>query len=135
MAVDGVPQFGAIIDFTDGATFISTAFTLNNATKGVLGTGQLADADDSVDVGSISLQASIRRGRNRILDKFEAGTATVVLQDDNGDFNPSNVSGKYYGKILPLRKITIYADYNGVRYTLFNGFITQFNNRRHCRWR
>ena len=126
MAVDGVPQFGAIIDFTDGATFISTAFTLNNATKGVLGTGQLADADDSVDVGSISLQASIRRGRNRILDKFEAGTATVVLQDDNGDFNPSNVSGKYYGKILPLRKITIYADYNGVRYTLFNGFINQF---------
>ena len=126
MAVNGVPQFGAIIDFTNGATFISTAFTLDNSTKGQLGTAQLADYDDSVDVSSIALQASIRRGRNRILDKFEAGTATVVLQDDNGNFNPSNTSSPYYGKILPLRKITIYADYNGTRYTLFNGFIMQF---------
>jgi hypothetical protein len=126
MAVAGVPNFGAIIDFTDGATFISTAFTLDNSAKGQLGTAQLANADDSVDVGSIALQASIRRGRNRILDTFEAGTATVVLQDDNGNFNPSNASGPYYGKILPLRKITIYADYNGTRYTLFNGFIMQY---------
>jgi hypothetical protein len=126
MAVTGVPQFGAIIDFTDGATFISTAFTLDNSTKGILGTAQLANADDSVDVSSISLQASIRRGRNRILDKFEAGTATVILQDDNGNFNPSNTNSPYYGKILPLRKITIFADYNGTRYTLFNGFIMQF---------
>jgi hypothetical protein len=126
MAVIGVPQFGAVIDFTDGATFISTAFTLDNSTKGILGTAQLASADDSVDVSSIALQASIRRGRNRILDKFEAGTATVVLQDDNGNFNPSNTNSPYYGKILPLRKITIYADYNGSRYILFNGFIMQF---------
>ena len=126
MSVAGVPVFGAIIDFTNGATFISTAFTLDSSTKGQLGTAQLADADDSVDVSSIALQASIRRGRNRILDKFEAGTATVVLQDDNGNFNPSNSSSPYFGKILPLRKITIYADYNGTRYTLFNGFIMQF---------
>jgi hypothetical protein len=126
MAVAGVPQFGAIIDFTDGATFISTAFTLDNSTKGILDTAQLANADDSVDVSSIALQASIRRGRNRILDKFEAGTATVILQDDNGNFNPSNTNSPYYGKILPLRKITIFADYNGTRYTLFNGFIMQF---------
>jgi len=129
MSVAGVPVFGAIIDFTNGATFISTAFTLDNSSKGQLGTAQLADADDSVDVSSIALQASIRRGRNRILDKFEAGSATVVLQDDNGAFNPSNTSSPYYGKILPLRKITIFADYNGVRYTLFNGFIMQFVTR------
>ena len=126
MSVAGVPVFGAVIDFTNGATFISSAFTLDNTIKGKLGTAQLADADDSVDVSSIALSASIRRGRNRILDKFEAGTASVVLQDDNGNFNPSNSSSPYFGKILPLRKITIYADYNGTRYTLFNGFIMQF---------
>jgi len=129
VSVAGVPVFGAIIDFTNGATFISSAFTLDNSVKGKLGTAQLADFDDSVDVSSIALSASIRRGRNRILDKFEAGSATVVLQDDNGNFNPSNTSSPYYGKILPLRKITIYADYNGTRYTLFNGFIMQFITR------
>ena len=126
MAVAGVPTFGAIIDFTNGATFISSAFTLDNSVKGKLGTAQLADSDDSVDVSSIALQASIRRGRNRILDKFEAGSATVVLQDDNGNFNPSNTASPYYGKILPLRKITIFANYDGTQYTLFSGFIMQF---------
>jgi len=60
MSVTGVPTFGAIIDFTNGATFISSAFTLDNSIKGKLGTAQLADSDDSVDVSSIALQASIR---------------------------------------------------------------------------
>ena len=126
MAVAGVPQLGCVIDFTNGAAFVSTAFTLDDTTKGKLGTGQLADADDSVDVSSIVLQVSVRRGRNRILDKFEAGTATVILQDNTGYFDPSNASSPYYGKLVPLRKIRIFADYNGVRYALFYGFIQSY---------
>lgn len=126
MGVAGVPIFGAAIDFSDGATFITTALHLDNATSGKLGTGQLADADDRVDVSDIAIQASIRRGRNRILDKFEAGTATVILRDDNGYFNPANSSSPYYGKLTPLRKIQIFADYDGVRYPLFYGFIQSY---------
>jgi hypothetical protein len=60
----GIPQLGASIDFVNGPAFISTAFTLDDAIKGVLGTGQLADADDSVDISDIILRSSIRRGRN-----------------------------------------------------------------------
>ena len=86
----GIPQLGVTIDFTNGPAFISTAFTLDDLTKGKLGTGQLADADDSIDVSPIVLRASIRRGRNRILSKFEAGTATVEILDETGDFNPAN---------------------------------------------
>jgi len=123
----GIPQLGVTIDFTNGPAFISTAFTLDDLTKGVLGTGQLADAEDSIDVSSIVLRASIRRGRNRILSKFEAGTATVELLDETGDFNPANTSGPYYGKLIPLRKIRIFADYEGVRYYLYSGFITSYD--------
>lgn len=123
----GIPQLGVTIDFTNGPAFISTAFTLGDLTKGVLGTGQLADADDSIDVSAIVLRASIRRGRNRILSKFEAGTATVELIDETGDFNPANTSGPYYGKLIPLRKIRIFADYEGVRYYLYSGFITSYD--------
>jgi hypothetical protein len=123
----GIPQLGVTIDFTNGPAFISTAFTLDDLTKGKLGTGQLADADDSIDVSPIVLRASIRRGRNRILSKFEAGTATVELLDETGDFNPANPSGPYYGKLIPLRKIRIYADYEGVRYYLYSGFITSYD--------
>ena len=121
-----LPVLGAQIDFTDGAIFISSALTLDSATLGKLDTGQLAVASDVADISALITAASIRRGRNRILDSFEAGSATVTLVDTNGDFNPSNVSGKYYGKLLPNRKIKIFADYNGTRYTLFVGFITAF---------
>ena len=130
MAVAGVPIFGAVVDFTNGAALISTAFTLGNTgNKGKLGTAQLADADDSVDIGAISISCAIRRGRNRILDTFEAGTAILTLRDDNGDWNPENTNGAYYGKILPLRKIQIYADYNGTRYILFWGFIMSYTTQ------
>jgi hypothetical protein len=126
MSIEGVPIFGASIDFSDGATFITTSFVLDDTTNGKLGTGQLADTSVRVDISSLCVSASIRRGRNRILDKFEAGTATVVLKDSTGDFNPSNSSGAYYGKLTPLRKIQIFADYNGTRYPLFYGFIVSY---------
>jgi len=125
----GIPQLGATIDFVNGPAFISAAFTLDDAVKGVLGTGQLADADDSVDISSIILRASVRRGRNRILNKFEAGTAVVEIKDDNGDWNPANTAGPYYGKLVPLRKIRIFADYQGIRYYLFSGFITSYDTQ------
>jgi len=123
----GIPQLGATIDFTNGPAFISTAFTLDDAVKGVLGTGQLADADDSVDISEIILRSSIRRGRNRILNKFEAGTAVIEIKDENGDWNPAKTAGPYYSKLIPLRKIRIFADYEGVRYYLFSGFVTSYD--------
>ena len=126
MATAGVPVLGAIIDFSDGATFITTAMTLDSSTLGKLDTGQLAVPSDRVDISSLLVSASIRRGRNRILDAFQAGTATVVLNDATGDFNPLNVSGAYYGKLIPLRKIQIFATYNGVNYPLFYGYINTY---------
>jgi hypothetical protein len=125
----GIPQLGAEIDFVNGPAFVSTALTLDDAVKGLLGTGQLADADDLVDISSIILRASVRRGRNRILNKFEAGTATVEIKDDTGDWNPANTAGPYYGKLIPLRKIRIFADYEGIRYYLFSGFITSYDTQ------
>jgi hypothetical protein len=78
------------------------------------------------------LRVNIRRGRNRILNNFEAGTATVVLEDSNGDWNPQNPSSPYYGKLLPLRKIRVWADYDDGggtdRYYLFSGYITSYDN-------
>ncbi len=123
----GIPQLKASIDFTNGPAFISNAFTLGSATKGILGTSQLADADDNADISDTILQVSIRRGRNRILDKFEAGSATIVLEDTTGAYNPSNVSGPYYGKLVPLRKIRIWGEYNGVVYPLFAGYIQSYD--------
>lgn len=127
----GTPLLGVSIDFANGPAFGNPLILDDPSTP--LGTGILADAPaDVVDVSDIALRVSIRRGRNRVLNSFEAGTATVVLEDENGDYNPQNTSSPYYGKLLPLRKIRIYADYDDGggtdRYYLFSGYITSFDN-------
>jgi hypothetical protein len=127
----GVPVLGVTIDFANGPAFGNPLLLDDPSTP--LGVGILADAPaDVVDVSDIALRVAIRRGRNRILNSFEAGTATVVLEDENGDFNPQNSSGPFFGKLLPLRKIRIFADYDDgsglERYYLYSGYITSFDN-------
>ena len=127
----GTPHLGVSIDFANGPAFGNPLILDDPSTP--LGTGILADAPaDVVDVSDIALRVSIRRGRNRVLNSFEAGTATVVLEDENGDYNPQNTSSPYYGKLLPLRKIRIWADYDDGggtdRYYLYSGYIVSFDN-------
>mgnify|MGYP003648931230 CR=1 FL=1 len=125
------PVVGVEIDFSNGASF-GYPFLLNDPAYGILGTNILADAAaDIVNITDQVMAVSTRRGRNRILSNFEAGTATVTINDPNSDFNPQNASGPYYGKLLPLRKIRIYADleYEGstIRIALFSGYINSFD--------
>ena len=122
------PVIGAIVDFSNGVPFIFNNLILDDSIYGALDFGQLSDqAANVVDISQEIVQVSIRRGRNRILNKFEAGTANVTIYDLNGDWNPSNPAGAYYGELKPLRKIQIYADYNGTRYYMFSGFITNYD--------
>ena len=125
------PVLGVEIDFSNGASF-GYPFLLDDPSYGILGTNILADsAADIVNITDQVMATSVRRGRNRILSNFEAGTATVTINDPNSDFNPQNAAGPYYGKLLPLRKIRIYADieYEGdtVRIALFSGYINSFD--------
>lgn len=122
------PVIGAIVDFTNGVPFVLNNFILDDPLYGKLDFGQLSDqAINLVDITQNIVQVSVRRGRSRILNKFESGTANVVIYDQNGDWNPSNPAGAYYGDLKPLRKIQIYADYNGTRYYMFSGFITDYD--------
>jgi hypothetical protein len=124
------PVLGAIIDFSNGPAFVTNSLILDDSIYGVLGFGQLQDqAVNIVDISNIIVTAQIRRGRNRILAQFEAGTASVTIYDENGDWNPENVSSPYYGDLKPLRKIQIYADYDSIRYYLFSGFITDYDTQ------
>lgn len=116
-----LPVLKVEIDFASGPSF-SYPLLLDNGAFGILDVNTLGDAPaDVVDVSSQVLRCSTRRGRLRILSNFEAGSATVVLNDPNSDFNPQNVSGPYFGKLIPLRKIRIYAE------TIFNTQVVQVN--------
>ena len=114
-------------DFSNGPVY-GIAFTLDDPKNGILGTNVLADtASDVVDLSSVAGRISIRRGRNIYADQFEAGTAVVRVYDANGDWNPENPSSPYFGKLQPLRKLRISAQYNGDTYYLFSGYTTKYN--------
>lgn len=121
------PVIGAIVDFTPGINIMVNPFTLNDPFLGQLGVGALAlSGSNYVDISSLIKEAHIRRGRTRVVGKFEAGTASLDIYDQNGDWNPNNPASPYYGDLIPLRKLQIHADYNGVRHILFTGFITAY---------
>jgi len=126
-----LPVLKVEIDFASGPSF-SYPLLLDDPAYGILDTNTLGDVPaDVVDISSQVLKCSTRRGRNRILSNFEAGSATVTLNDPDSDFNPQNTAGPYYGKLIPLRKIRIYAETEVlgdiVSVNLFSGYITSYD--------
>ena len=93
-----------------------------------LGTGALSDsATTPVDVSSKVNSVQIRRGRDRVLDRHEAGSCTIVMTDLDGTFDPDN--GTYAGEILPMRQLQIKGTHDGTTHVLFSGFIEEWDYR------
>ena len=114
-------------DFSNGPIY-GIPFTLDDPINGILGNNVLSEnSSDIVDLSSVAGRISIRRGRNIYADQFEAGNAVVRVYDQNGDWNPENVSSPYFGKLQPLRKLRISAEYNGNIFYLFSGYTTKYN--------
>jgi hypothetical protein len=115
------PTLKATIRFTTGPAF-GNVLVLGSAADGILGTNVLGtQATIPVDITATVTAASVRRGRTRILDRFEAGSATIQIIDTDGTFDPIN--GPYAADLKPLRQIRLYATHNGVERYLFSGFI------------
>jgi hypothetical protein len=114
------PHLVVTFDFSSGAVF-NYPFIIG---EGVLGVNVLADAAALVvDISDQVNRVTIRRGYNLLQEQFQAGTATVRLLDQNGDWNSTNVSSPYYGLLVPLRKVRISADDN----FLYSGYTTAYN--------
>jgi hypothetical protein len=95
---------------------------------GILDTNVLADAAAViVDVSNVVNSVITKRGRNVQSNQFQTGTLTLVIVDQNGDFNPQNTAGPYYTLLTPMRKVQITATYGAVTYPVFSGFITSYS--------
>ena len=118
-----VPVINAIINFSTGPAF-AQAMIID---QGILGTNVLADsAAVIVDVSNQVNRIETNRGRTALSDQFQTGALTLRITDQNGDFNPQNVSGPYYNLLTPMKKVQITATFNGVTYPIFSGFITSY---------
>ena len=119
-----IPTINAFINFSTGPSFAQSMIL----DQGILGTNILADAAAViVDVSNVVDSINTKRGRNAQADQFQTGTLSLRIVDQNGDFNPMNVSGPYYGLLTPMRKVQITATYGAVTYPVFSGFITSFS--------
>lgn len=118
------PTLNAVINFSTGPAF-AQAMILD---QGLLGTNVLADATSViVDVSSQVDRVEIARGRNAQSDQFQTGTLSLRIVDQNGDFNPMNTSGPYYGLLDPMRKVTISGTSTVGTYPMFSGYITGYS--------
>ena len=66
---------------------------------------------------------STRRGRQHELQRFEAGTLDLVLNNQDGRFSPWNTSSPYYPNLIPSTPIRIVVTWNHVQYPVFSGFV------------
>ena len=118
------PTLNAVINFSTGPAF-APAMILN---EGLLNTNILSDASTViVDVSSQVDRVEIARGRNAQADQFQTGTLSLRIVDQNGDFNPMNASGPYYGLLDPMRKVTISGTTAVGTYAMFSGYITGYS--------
>lgn len=99
-------------------------FTLDNATRGVLdNTTYKLGGIQFIDISSYVTSINIRRGKNRQLDRFNAGSASIRLNNETRAFDPTYVSSPFYGNIIPRREVRISTDDNFI----FTGVIDDWN--------
>ena len=63
------------------------------------------------------------RGRGHERDTVAAGTATLILSNDDRRFEPEFTSGAYTPNVLPMKPFRVRAVHSATTYDLFRGFI------------
>tara|TARA_R110000868_G_scaffold366734_2_gene629648 strand:+ start:2370 stop:3623 length:1254 start_codon:yes stop_codon:yes gene_type:complete len=100
-----------------------------NIARNQLGTGTLGGTAFA-DLTSLVESVTITRGRNRQLDQFNAGTATVIFDNSSRVLDPLNQSSPYWQGVpynttgvLPRTPIVISS--NGI--PIYTGVVTDWN--------
>ena len=121
-----IPVINAVINFSTGPSFAQSLIL----GSGILGTNILGDsASIIVDVSNRVNRIETNRGRTALSDQFQTGSLSLTIVDQNGDFNPQNITGPYAGLLTPMKKVQITATYGSVTYPIFSGFITSYVTR------
>jgi hypothetical protein len=101
---------------------------LGDASTGILGTNVLASANaEFVEITDEVQRISITHGRDRQFETYLPGTCIIQFLDFNGDWNPANTSGPYYGKIKPMALVRVETEYQSTGYFLFTGYISSWD--------
>lgn len=83
----------------------------------------LAPDDVFVDITSHVAAIQTNRGRERELDEYRTGKATVVFNDNDRTFDPAYSASPYFGEIVPMKRIAI----RWYQTDLFNGWVDDWS--------
>ena len=115
------PTIQVLVGFQTTTGF-GNPFQLNDPVYGVLNTSTLGGLAFA-DLTSLVESVNISRGRNRQLDQFNAGTATVTFDNATRVLDPLNTASPYYPYVLPRSPIIITA--NGI--PIYTGLVVDWN--------
>ena len=76
-----------------------------------------------IDISDKVAAVSIKRGKNRELDRYSAASASVSLHNEDRTFDPLNQDSPYVGNIIPRRAIRVSTS----GYVQFTGVIEDWN--------
>lgn len=83
-------------------------FRLDDPVRGVLDNTQyVLGGTIFFDITDKVKAFTIQRGKSRQLDKYQTGRATVVLDNNSRDFDPTYEASPYFGQIIPRREVRI----------------------------
>lgn len=109
----------------------ATGYSDALADNGIMPTVEIlleTEPETYVDIADDYRQLSTFRGRNRELDRFQAGTCQIRLSDLSREYDPSNVAGPYYGNLKPMRQVKVRAHWAGTAYDVFAGYVDSFEH-------
>jgi len=96
---------------------LSKAFTLDDPVSGVIGSTEFVIGGlEFVDITNRVNTLSLARGKNRDLDRFNAGTLSVGFNNEDRAFDPLFAGSPFAGNIVPRRDIRVLAPGGAVQY-------------------
>jgi len=99
-------------------------FKLDDPVKGLLDNTEYGLAGDRFyDITNRVRSVSVRRGKNRQLDTFDAGLANIVFNNLDRAFDPEYPSSPFVGQIIPRRVVRI----SSADKILFTGTVDDWN--------
>ncbi len=76
-----------------------------------------------VNVTTDVRQVKTVRGRNNHLDQFRPGTLLLLLDNQSGNYDPTDTGSAYTPNVKPMKQVRIRAGHSGTTYDLFRGNI------------
>jgi hypothetical protein len=90
---------------------LSKSFTLDDPVAGVIGSTEFVlGGVQFVDVTDRVRSISVSRGKNRDLDRFDAGNLNVTFNNTDRAFDPLYTASPFAGNIVPRRDVRVLAD-------------------------